>query len=212
MSRINCYIDFEFTTTGKKSIDFRKNAIELLSIGCVFVNQNGKIIDEFYEVIKPVKNKKLTNYCKELTKISQKEVDEAREFHEVIKDLEEVLSKYENIKIYNWGNFDIIAFRRTIRINKYKGDFIRNVNSMKDLQPIISNKIKYNNKIVTSHWGLQKVKSIYNLDAGKNVHNALSDAKDLYQVHMCHKLGKAQNKEIIQKYVLKSGNPLKCVV
>ena len=26
MSKVNCYIDFEFTTTGKKSIDFRKNS------------------------------------------------------------------------------------------------------------------------------------------------------------------------------------------
>lgn len=212
MSKVNCYIDFEFTTTGKKSIDFRKNAIELLSIGCVFVNQNGKIVDEFYEVIKPVKNIKLTTYCKGLTKISQEEVNSARDFEQVISDLQKMINKYSKVKFYNWGTFDVIAFRKTIKINKYKGDFKRVINSMQDLQPIVSSKIKYDNITVTSRWGLQKVKLIYGLEIGENVHNALFDARDLYQVHMCHKLNKVQNLDVIQKFIEKDNSPLKSVI
>lgn len=196
MSDVNCYIDFEFTTTSNKNKDLKNNAIELLSVGCVF-EENGEIIDRFYEIVKPAKNTILTKYCKDLVKISQKEVDDARSFGEVIKDLEIKIKKHKCKEIYNWGSFDKVALRRSFRINRYKGEFVSMAYRLCDLQPKISKNIRYNGKVIAENWGLQKVKKVYGLEPGESVHNALSDAIDLYQIHQSFKRRKNINNQVV---------------
>ena len=58
-------------------INIPKQKRELIEIGAVKI-ENGKIVDKFQELIKPKKNATLSNYCKELTHISQEEIDAAQ--------------------------------------------------------------------------------------------------------------------------------------
>lgn len=199
MSKVICYMDFEFTTTGFKRKDFGENCIELLSIGAVFVEEKtNRKIEEFYEVVRPLKNTKLSEYCIELTKITQDDVDKARSFSEVIDDFMAIAKKYRNALYLNWGNFDVVALRKSIKINKYKGEFNKFIYRMVDLQPRISNSIKYKDEVISTCWGLQKVKEVYNLSEGANVHNALSDAHDLWEVNKAYRSKKRRNMDYIK--------------
>lgn len=87
--------------------------MEIIEIGAVsVVSQTGEIISEFQSFIRPVRNPKLTSFCKELTSISQDQVDSADEYPAVIKNLREWLSQLEDYDFCSWGFYDRRQFEQ----------------------------------------------------------------------------------------------------
>ncbi|XP_033105180.1 3'-5' exoribonuclease 1-like [Anneissia japonica] len=56
---------------------------EIIEIGAIILNSNLNQVSEFQEYVQPVVNATLTQYCLELTKISQRDVDGADTFPDV---------------------------------------------------------------------------------------------------------------------------------
>ncbi|MBF4371204.1 exonuclease, partial [Vibrio anguillarum] len=79
-------VDFEATCDeGERSIPRHK--MEIIEIGAVKVRLSDfQCIDEYQSLIKPVRTPILTEFCTELTGITQRDVDSASSFYEVITD------------------------------------------------------------------------------------------------------------------------------
>ena len=81
-------IDLEATCSKSKEITRRE--MEIIEIGAVMVEAKSlEIVSEFQTFIKPVKNSLLTDFCKELTSITQKQVDDAPKYAEAIEKFKE---------------------------------------------------------------------------------------------------------------------------
>jgi inhibitor of KinA sporulation pathway (predicted exonuclease) len=77
---------------------------EVIEIGAV--RDDG---EEFQAFIKPTKNPLLSDYCKELTHITQEQVDSAEKFHEVVKRF---IAWAGDRMIVSWGDYDKFMLKR----------------------------------------------------------------------------------------------------
>lgn len=81
--------------------------MEIIEIGAVLVERDTlQAIDEFQTFIKPTKNPILTDFCKQLTSITQKDVDSAPIFPIAITEFKTWLDKYDNFAFCSWGDYD----------------------------------------------------------------------------------------------------------
>lgn len=87
-----CVVDVEATCERGESFDYPN---EIIEFPVVLINsRTNEIIDEFHKYVKPSVNPKLTEFCTELTGITQDVVDKADGFPVVLEQLEEWLSQY----------------------------------------------------------------------------------------------------------------------
>ncbi|MEM8890039.1 MAG: 3'-5' exonuclease, partial [Bacteroidota bacterium] len=75
-------VDLEATCWKKRE---KGQINEIIEIGAVAIDEAGNELGEFAEFIKPKLNPILSDFCKELTSISQSEIDAAQSFPEVLK-------------------------------------------------------------------------------------------------------------------------------
>jgi len=88
-----------------------KDNMETIEIGAVLVNNDYEVIEGYQIFIKPIKNPKLSEFCKDLTSIKQEDVNNAEifpiAFAKFIKWVE-IKSKesIKNIIFCSWGYYD----------------------------------------------------------------------------------------------------------
>ena len=169
-------MDFEFTSSGHRHYDLKNNGIELISIAGVFVDEDFNVLHKYYSLVRPSLNTELSDFCINLTGITQNDILSARPFAEVVDEFCDFTKTYSDCKLeyYTWGDFDSFALRKSIKINSYKGSFNALRKKIKNIQPEISNSIKYKGSLLKKHWGLQDIKCVYNMPISKSSHNALS--------------------------------------
>ncbi len=81
--------------------------VEVIEIGAVKVNEHLEIIDEFCAFVKPTLHPKISPFCTKLTSITQRDVDPAGHFDEVVLDFEEWINPNEvRAVLMSWGEFD----------------------------------------------------------------------------------------------------------
>jgi len=110
-----CVIDYEATCEEGGGLDYPNEIIEFPAV--LLRSWTNAIIDEFHEYVKPVNQPILTQYCKDLTGITQEQVDKADYFPEVLERFERWLSlysefPYQNICFVTDGPWDIRDFIR----------------------------------------------------------------------------------------------------
>lgn len=81
-----------------------KNQMEIIEIGAVKVNEQGKIIDEFCEIIKPEIHPQLSDFCTELTTITQDMVNMGISFPEAYDKFRKWIG--EDYYLCSWGYYD----------------------------------------------------------------------------------------------------------
>jgi 3'-5' exoribonuclease 1 len=111
-----CVLDFEATCWKDKSgPGFEHEIIEFPSVLINYDENTGKItkLGEFQEFCNPKLNKTLSDFCTELTGITQDQVDKADSFLNVFKRhfqwLVETVPDFHNQKVYilTYGNWDL---------------------------------------------------------------------------------------------------------
>jgi inhibitor of KinA sporulation pathway (predicted exonuclease) len=86
--------------------------MEIIEIGAVMVDAKSlKIVDEYEIFIKPILNPTLTTFCKTLTTITQKDVDEAVGYKEALENFKNWYSRYDNFLFCSWGDYDRNQFK-----------------------------------------------------------------------------------------------------
>lgn len=80
---------------------------EIIEIGAVLMNNYGEIEKDFSEFVQPFVNPTLSAYCRELTSITQKDVNRARSFPDVIEDFKDWVNILnDDYVLCSWGKFD----------------------------------------------------------------------------------------------------------
>ena len=96
-------IDIEATCWDR---DSNLEEMEIIEIGAVKLNSSFQQIDEYDSFIRPVKNPQLSDYCKNLTKINQSDVENAPTFDIVFPKLDQWIG-HGCYSIITWGAYDI---------------------------------------------------------------------------------------------------------
>lgn len=102
-------VDVEATcdTDGK----INRKDMEIIEIGAVLLDSDYNVIGEFQSFIKPFKNPILTDFCKQLTHITQEDVDNAPSVYEVFNQLGAWLKDYQPMVWCSWGDYDYKQFQ-----------------------------------------------------------------------------------------------------
>lgn len=107
-------LDLEATCCDRESIP--KNQMETIEIGAVMVDRETlKPIAEFQTFIRPVTHPKLTEFCTQLTSITQNEVDRAPGFADAIAAFQQWLTAYPSFLFCSWGKFDQHQIKKDCR-------------------------------------------------------------------------------------------------
>lgn len=79
---------------------------EIIEFGIVVLDTKSFTIKEEYQsFVKPILFPKLSDFCIDLTTITQEEVDKAKTLAEVIKEVKQVYQKYDCV-FASWGHYD----------------------------------------------------------------------------------------------------------
>jgi len=86
---------------------------EIIEIGALLINPYGEVEREFSRFVRPKLAPTLSMYCKELTSITQEEIDKADDYDEVEYDFRQWINTEEDYLLCSWGKFD----KRMLREN-----------------------------------------------------------------------------------------------
>lgn len=70
---------------------------EVIEIGAYKVNQLGEVLDVFNKFIKPTVNPILSDFCRQLTSISQSDVDKSKTFPHIIQEFQDWINVQEEL-------------------------------------------------------------------------------------------------------------------
>ena len=101
-------VDFESTCCDNGTIDRRDS--EIIEFGCALINAHtNNIVSTFTSFVRPRLNPTLTQFCMELTTITQDDVDGAKPLKFVLKDVVDWLHPFISNKPtiwISWGQYD----------------------------------------------------------------------------------------------------------
>lgn len=82
--------------------------MEIIEIGATLVNRDGRELDHFQRFVRPVRRPLLTPFCRELTRITQANIDAAQPLGEVWPAFERWLSQHQaRLEGWaSWGDYD----------------------------------------------------------------------------------------------------------
>jgi len=109
-----CFADFEFTCGG----GINRWRAEMLSVGLVICDTEFNVVQRFYSTVKPAKQPKMTALCRELTHLTQEEINLSPDSDAVLSQVEQLLAQYPTDGMYVWGNYDQIGLSSDARMHK----------------------------------------------------------------------------------------------
>lgn len=162
-------VDIEHTCTEDGSIP--PEARETIEIGALLIDTCSlQVVDEFSELIRPITHPKLSQFCKELTGITQAELDVADHFSEVFANFINWLPDGAEYIFATWGAYDLVQL---------------NIDCASHGMPAFSPSTTLNLKLafkearkLKKKVGLRKALEISNIPYEGNHHRALDDAKN----------------------------------
>lgn len=81
--------------------------VEVIEIGAVKLSESLEIVDEFSAFVRPILHPEISEFCTRLTSITQDDIEDASEFHEVIREFEAWLDPTgTRTVLLSWGEFD----------------------------------------------------------------------------------------------------------
>jgi inhibitor of KinA sporulation pathway (predicted exonuclease) len=103
-------VDLEATCcdrNGANPEEIPRQEMETIEIGALLLDAKRlSTVSEFNTFIRPMRHPKLTDFCIQLTTISQTEVDQAPRYPEAIAEFQEWLAPYSNYLFCSWGDYD----------------------------------------------------------------------------------------------------------
>jgi inhibitor of KinA sporulation pathway (predicted exonuclease) len=163
-------VDLEATCCDQKSI--KRHETEIIEIGAVMVD--GKSLESVSELqifIKPIRYPKLTEFCKNLTHITQANVDTAIGFSEAMNTFEQWFSQYENFIFCSWGDYDKNQFEQDCKFHKIPYPL---GNQHLNLKKLFTIKQKLPKKL-----GMAQALELANLPLEGTHHRGIDDARNI---------------------------------
>lgn len=129
-------LDLEATCWKDRSLN-KQN--EIIEIGAIKVDSSGIIVDEFNEFIQPKLNPKLSEFCTELTSISQYDIDGAETFPKVISNFTNWINTSEKYLLCSWGFYDQKQFKKDCKLYNLDAEWAEKHISLKHQYKAIAN-------------------------------------------------------------------------
>ena len=150
-------VDFEWNQSPYgKSASNKRLPFEIIEIGAVKLDEDGREIDRFSEVIKPKVYRKMHHVTKSLTGITEKDLNHGARFPKVLEDF--MLWCGKDYMFCTWGNLDLLELQRNMKFYH--------------LENLLPGPIKYYN--------VQKLFRIFydlRMEKKKDFHRAICDAE-----------------------------------
>lgn len=179
-------IDLEATCDDKPT--WNRADMEIIQIGAVIVDPAGQTIKTYNAFAKPSIHPVLTDFCKNLTGITQEQIDTARPLKAVLRDFNEWAAMNENFFGGYWGSWGAYDLKQFMR------DAERQRVDMFDLLEI------YRHHNLKQLWadarrqrpcGLGKALDIEGLKFDGRAHNGLDDARNIARLPTIRKIIKS---------------------
>ncbi|MBK6546377.1 MAG: exonuclease domain-containing protein [Saprospiraceae bacterium] len=162
-------IDLEATCWGADNVQHKQ---EIIEIGACYINSYMEVEKTFSKIIKPVAQPILSVYCKQLTGITQVEIDKAKSFNFVMEQfLDWCDHTDEPISLYAWGAKDRQLFNADCEFHRIGMDWLHEYFDLKSQFARI--------KGLPKPIGLDKALKLEEIDFEGGRHRALPDAINL---------------------------------
>ena len=97
-------VDLEMTCSDDGSIP--AGSMEVIEVGAVLVSRAGEVIERFEAFVRPVERPVLTPFCRALLHIEREQIDAARPWPEVARDLA-AFAGHHGVRAWgSWGDSD----------------------------------------------------------------------------------------------------------
>lgn len=170
MNRI--IFDLEATCEHDRSIEH-----EVIEIGAVKVNEEGRVMDTFSIFVKPEQNPVLTPFCINLTTIQQSDVEDAPVFREAIETFQKWIGE-EPYVLASWGFFDKKLLAKQLDERNLDTDW---------LTPHVNLKQTYADlKRLKRPCGVQKALRKEGLTFEGTAHRGIDDAINIARIYAAH--------------------------
>jgi len=108
---------------------------EIIEIGAIKFDKQGKQIDEFCAFVYPKLNPELSPFCKELTQIQQSDINTAKPFPEVLKLFQDwITSEYI---LCSWGKYDKNQLISDCKLHDLSYEWVKPHISLKHQHPTV---------------------------------------------------------------------------
>ncbi len=172
MRRNILIIDLESTCSHDEEIG--EEDMEIIEIGAIVIDRAFNHLATFQSFAKPENNPLLTEFCHELTGISQKSVDTAQDIVHVLSELSNFVTTYNPELWFSWGQYDANQIERDcLRAGMNNPLTIPHVNAKKEFSKL---------RGIRKRVGLKKAVEICHCKWLGNHHRAVDDARNLVQV------------------------------
>ena len=163
-------IDLEATCSDRKEIP--RHEIETIEIGAVMVESISlRPVAEWQTFIQPVRHPELTQYCQDLTSITQQQVNQAPGYPEAISLFQQWLANYDNYIFGSWGNFDR---KQLVKDSKY-----HNLPYPLECNHINCKKLFAQNQGIHRNCGMKQALEIAEIELTGTHHRGIDDARNL---------------------------------
>ncbi len=153
-----------------------KGVNEIIEIGAVKVNRYGENLGSYESFIKPLVNPVLSGFCKNLTSISQENVDSAPLFTSVIQSFKDwIFMEETDYLLCSWGSFDKQFILNDCKLHKLQTEWIDD--SYTDLKGQYADI-----KGLETHKGLKAAVKHEGFEFTGVHHRAISDAENLAKI------------------------------
>lgn len=145
---------------------------EIIEIGALRLNMYGHQESRFQNFVRPVRNPTLSVYCRQLTGISQNDVDTAKDFSATgSRFIQWIEQAGEEYRVCSWGYKDKLLLSAACEMTKLETDW---------LESYVDLKAQYHDiKGLQRRAGLKKCLQREGIPFEGNHHRALDDAENL---------------------------------
>lgn len=172
-------VDLEATCWGTP---ISREETEIIEIGAVMVESEiGPFVDEFAAFVKPVLHPVLSDFCRDLTSITQGQVDEAEGFPHVFSRFL-AWAGSEPFTFCSWGDYDQAQFRRDCQLHRI--DFPTSLEQHINLKSLFAMQQKI------KACGMKRALKRMNMALEGHHHRGIDDARNTARLAVQHILPK----------------------
>ncbi|HMT52010.1 MAG: exonuclease domain-containing protein [Saprospiraceae bacterium] len=148
---------------------------EIIEIGAVKVNNYGEVTSSFSKFVKPTINPILSDFCKKLTSISQKDVDKAKKFPDTILEFQDWIgAEDDSYVLISWGKYDKTQLAEDCILHKLETEWLDYHYNLKPAYKTL--------KSLKDEPGLKKAVKMEGFEFTGIHHRAISDAENLAKI------------------------------
>lgn len=182
-------LDLEFNTVGKIQ--------EIISVGVVILDNDLNIATEYESYIRLSLTKKLDPFAQKIHKIKKENLEGARHFKEVFRELIQVLDLQDGDVIMTWGNNDKSSIISNAIAHGCEAEFKVLIDKVQDIRYSTQKKVIYKGKTIKNELGLETLRLMCGIEQQIS-HNALDDAKCLAAIYKyTHNKDKISNDKVL---------------